>query len=258
MPGRKACLHLRHAVLPLLLLAGAAGALGAAVVGSVEATTFLCRFDGSAAADYSVGSPHPDGVTAFDEGRRGRALMACRGILPLAQTISPFFFGVEYETAGNLHLAEGTIEMWVKPLFDTRVSPESAPKLHYLISSGKYVGELHAFALLLIRGDKPDAPYALTWTRQNGAKKSWAASAAPGWPAGEWHHVAVTYSAKEDVLALDGKAVGRFTAGEPMDFVEETFAVGTNIYNSGIADCLIDDLRLSRAPRKYGSMEVWE
>lgn len=236
--------------LPALGAAGLGAAPGGTVVDGL--TTFLCRFDEGPIADFSAGSPHPEGVTALSQGHSGRALLARNGILPFEETVSPFFHGVEYETEGNLNLVKGTIEMWVQPLFDARTSPEDGQKLRYLFSSGKYVGELHGCALLFQRGGSAEKPHNLVWLRQNGAKKVWSVAWPAPWELGSWHHVAATYSAKEDVLYADGKAVGRFSAGEAMDLLEATFAIGSSIYNSHIADCLIDDLRLSGKVRTTG------
>ncbi len=220
-----------------------------------EHTLFLCHFDGTAEASFSVGSPHPEGVAGFAEGRWGQALSAPLGLLPFAQSVAPLTTGVQYATAGNLNLQQGTVELWVRVYGDITATTEQSPKLRYLVSSGRYTGGNHGFALVLSHFDgKPGQPYMLLWTRQNGSDKAntWSVSCRPQWQPGQWHHVAATYSPAEDRLYVDGKQVGRTATGEAMDLIGANFSVGASIYHSGVSDCAIDELRLSDTVRYTG------
>ncbi|MCE5240910.1 LamG domain-containing protein [bacterium] len=213
-----------------------------------EHTLFLCHFDGTAEASFSVGSPHAEGVAGFTEGRHGQALSAPLGLLPFAQSVAPLTTGVQYPTAGNINLQQGTIELWVRVYGDILTTTDKSPKLRYLVSSGKYTGGNHGCALVLSHFDgQPGQPYMLLWTRQNGSDKTktWSVSCRPNWKPGEWHHVAATYSPAEDRLFVDGKQVGRTATGAGMDLIGDNFALGASIYHSGVADCAIDEVRIS-------------
>lgn len=236
---------------PLWLLAA-----GSLLALEPDATTlFLCRFDTSARADYSVGSPEAHGVVCLVPGREGQALSVPRGLVPAEQALAPITTGIQYDTEGNLNLAEGTLEMWVNPR-GRIVQPEAgAPKLRYLCHSAKYTTANHAFALVLTRfGQADEAPYRLLWTRGNGAEKerNWSLECPIDWEPGQWHHVAVTWSAREDRLFVDGRLRARTATGEGMDLLGPTFAVGATMYHSHVADCAIDDVRISGTPRYTG------
>lgn len=218
-------------------------------------TLFLAHFDGTAAADSSVGSPRPEGVAGFTEGHSGQALSAPLGLLPFAQSVAPITTGVQYPTDGNFNLQQGTLEMWVRLYSGIIDTTEKSPKLRYLMSSGKFTTELHGFALVLSHfGGKPGEAYSLIWSRQNGnaAEKIWSVSVNPQWQPGEWHHVAATYSPQEDRLFVDGKQVGQVQTGQPMDLIEDHFAVGANIYHGHVCDCAIDEVRISDNVRYAG------
>jgi len=222
--------------------------LAAHALSADEHTLFLCHFDGTAEAEFSVGSLHPEGVAGFTEGKHGQALSAPLGLLPFAQSVAPLTTGVQYASAGNINLQQGTIELWVRVYGDIINTTEQSPKLRYLVSSGKYTGANHGFALVLSHfSAKAGEPYMLLWTRQNGSDKSktWSVSCRPQWQPGEWHHVAATYSPTEDRLFVDGKQVGQTPTGEAMDLIGNNFAVGASIYHSGVSDCALDELRLS-------------
>lgn len=234
----------------LVILSVVSPALGA--IEADEHTLFLCHFEDTAQADFSVGSPHPLGVAAFVPGRVGKALFMPLGFLPFAQSVAPITTGVQYASAGNINLRQGTIELWAQPLSELVQTTEKSPKLRYLLSSGKYVEGNHGFALVLSHFDgKPGEPYGLVWTRQNGSAKEkiWTISYPLKWQIGEWHHIAVTYSPQEDRLYVDGKLQGRLATGEGMDFIGERFAVGASIYHSYVADCVLDELRISDIAR---------
>jgi hypothetical protein len=217
-----------------------------------EHTLFLCRFDGDAVADFSVGSPHPEGVVGLTEGKRGQGLTVPLGLLPFADSVAPITTGVQYASAGNINLQQGTIEMWVRLLSPILETTDKSPKLRYLLSSGKYTGALHGCALVLSHFDgKPGEPYSLLFSRQNGSEKekTWGVSCQPNWRPGEWHHVAVTYSAQEDTLFVDGKRVATTKTGAAMDLIGENFALGASIYHSYLSDCALDEVRISDSVR---------
>lgn len=221
-------------------------------------TLFLCRFDGSAVADFAVGSPHPEGVVGLTEGRHGKALSAPLGLLPYEQSVAPITTGIMYDTAGNFDLQQGTIELWVRSYSGVTEVTEQSPKLRYLVSSGKYTTANHGFALLLSRFEQPDGGgYVLMWTRGNGSKeKSWGVNGKVDWKPGEWHHVAVTYSPSEDALYADGKLVGKVKTGEGMDIIGEQVALGANHYHGHVCDCALDEVRFSDTVRYTGDFTV--
>ncbi|MHB8996959.1 MAG: LamG domain-containing protein [Armatimonadota bacterium] len=213
-----------------------------------EHTLLRCSYDRSATADFSVGSPHATGVVSLGEGKSGAALSVPLGIIPFAQSVAPITTGIRYATEGNFNLQQGTLELWVQVYGDIIKTTADSPKLRYLISSGKYIGENHGFALVLSHFEgKPGEPYRLLWTRGNGAakEKTFSVSFMPAWQTGEWHHVAVTYSPTEDALYVDGKCVGKTATTDGMDLIGDRLTVGASNYQSYPADCAIDDLRIS-------------
>jgi hypothetical protein len=234
----------RNLFLTALLLA----ATNAFAAPDDEHTLFRCSYDRGAKADFSVGAPYPAGIVSFSEGKFGTALSVPLGIIPFAQSVAPITTGIRYATEGNFSLRQGTLEIWVRIYGEIVKTTAESPKLRYLISSGKYVGENHGFALVLSHFDaKPGQPYALLWTRGNGAakEKTFSVSCTPSWQPGEWHHVAVTYSPTQDALYVDGKCVGKAATTDGMDLIGEKFAIGASNYQSYLADCAIDEVRLS-------------
>lgn len=223
-----------------------------------EQTLFMCRFDGSAVADFAVGSPHPEGVVGLTEGKRGQALSAPLGLVPYEQSVAPITTGIQYDTAGNFDLKQGTIELWVRSYSGVTEVTEQSPKLRYFVSSGKYTTANHGFALLLSRFEQPEgAGYVLTWTRGNGSKETtWSVNGKVNWKPGEWHHVAVTYSPTEDALYADGKLVGKVTTGAGMDLIGEKVALGASIYHSHVCDSALDEVRFSDTVRYTGDFIV--
>jgi len=218
-------------------------------------TLFLCHYDTNGDADFSVGCPYAAGVVALTRGKSGKALLAPLSVVPFSESVAPIFTGVQYASDQNLCLGQGTIELWVQVLKDTGSTDESSPKLRYLVNSGRHTGENHGFALLLTCPDaKPGARHRLVWKRSNGNAKgrSWGTGVPVEWAAGEWHHVAATYSASEDALFVDGRRVAAVKTGEGMDLIGYNFSVGASIYRGRVADCVIDELRISDSVRYTG------
>lgn len=230
-------------VLSLCLLAASAWSLDAD-----EHTLFLAHFDTGPVADFSVGSPHPEGVVSLTEGKSGKALSAPLGLISFEESTAPITTGIQYPSDGNLNLETGTIEFWVRLYSSILDTTEQSPKLRYLVSCGKHTNANHGFALVLSHFDqKAGTPYSLIWTRANGAEKekSFAINAQPQWQPGEWHHVAASWSPTEDVLFMDGKCAGRVKTTEGMDLVGSNLALGANHYHGHVADCALDEVRIS-------------
>ncbi len=212
-------------------------------------TTFWCNYEEGPNANFSLGSPWARGVAVLTEGRNGgQALSARRGLVDFTEAVAPIFTGTQYVTDDNFNLERGTIEMWIKSLSPIVNPDPESPKLRYLMHSAKYVGENHAFALVLTRFELEEgAGYRLLWTRGNGnaPERNWSVATTIDWQPGEWHHVAVTYSPESDALFVDGVQVATTPTGEGLDFIGANVAVGAPMYHSHLADCVIDEVRLS-------------
>jgi uncharacterized protein (TIGR03437 family) len=179
--------------------------------------TLLTSTSGTAPAQ-SVG-------TSFVTGKFGSAVaVAAGGIL-------------SYPVAGNLSLGDGTIEMWVSSQFDgTNSVYTQAPQVLFQYYWGNN-GEVMSLGLgsngSVIAGA--------------GVGVGYGGSSVLVWKAGEWHHLAFTYSSSKNRLRLfvDGAQIGESdnpihfpTAGPP------NFTVASDSFGHA-SNFSVDELRIS-------------
>jgi hypothetical protein len=175
------------------------------------------------------GGEHPlTAVVSFTEGRWGSAL----------QPMGSYRFARE----GNLALDQGTIEMWIAPIADG----DDAIYLDRMHSLFYYQA---ASDSLIIFHDSDTGIIAAGGTVAGEWQSAWGhAASSRGWRAGEWHHLAVTYSEAGSFirLYLDGVLVADTNEGD----YREPSADGDSFYIGGspwgsTASYLIDEVRLS-------------
>lgn len=169
---------------------------------------------------------------AYTAGRWGQALaLSSNGI-------------VKYARQDNLSLDEGTIELWVALRADGN-DPRYKTKSHYLFfyqaGSGDYllIGQSKDSQIIYAGGEVNGK-----WQSAYGNKASMS-----DWRAGEWHHLAFTYSASQNRMRfyVDGVLTADTNEGHywPPDADGAEFSIGGSPWWSNVADYWIDAVRIS-------------
>ncbi len=155
---------------------------------------------------------------------------------------------IAYPAEGNISLEQGTVEMWVSPMFDPAVEVEHS-------SRGRYNREL--FRLVLDNGDHVgfywniDDRNMRLYSRVGGEVKLYAG---PGpsepWEQGSWHHVGFTWG-DEVAVFIDGRKV----ASKPWRGLIDGTLEGAQIIigsapGSTPCDFIVDELRISDIARE--------
>lgn len=182
------------------------------------------RFEGDATSETGDEPVVADSLV-FDTGHSGQAL-DMRAPAQLA-----------YD-AFALDRAEGTVELWISPFW-----PEEDALDHFLVSSGNDHGFLLLrdqnwnLRLVVNRYGNIDSPPLETGVTTNIAE----------WTAGNWHHVAATWTDTAISLYVDGVRVDRQEVTE-LHVEQATVHIGSEgIYSH--AEALIDDLRIYAVAR---------
>jgi len=188
----------------------------------------LFHYDTSLASTSGI-APSQSAGTSVVPGKFGSAVAIADG-----GTLS-------YPAQGNLSFVDGTIEMWVSPQFDgtNPVYIKTPPILFaYELASSQ--------GLTMAVANVNNSPYIY-----GGAAGAYAGyspmSSIVGWKAGEWHHVAFSYSTRQSRIRiyLDGILLGendqtiQFASDRPPNFM-----VGSDFPGNANA-FLIDELRIT-------------
>jgi DNA-binding beta-propeller fold protein YncE len=184
-------------------------------------TLLLLHLDGSyAGAQGQAGTPNGAGFAA---GRYGQGVLLDEG-----DTLT-------YRTAGNLNLTEGAIEFWLRPDWDGN------DKQDYAFFE---VGN-DWFNRIRIAKDGGNHLRIVVW---DSSAEYGAGHLVDDWKAGEWRHIGVTW--QEGIVALyeDGVQVDRQPARFP-DWLAEPMYVGSGSWDGRVANGVIDEFRISSAPR---------
>ncbi|MGN6386506.1 MAG: putative glycoside hydrolase, partial [Verrucomicrobiota bacterium] len=150
---------------------------------------------------------------------------------------------LQYSTPGNLDWEEGTIEMWVALRQDgTNAVYSSRDHLlfQYLSPKGDFmqIGQSASGRVIHVGGmvsNEWESAYGIAGSMVN-------------WKAGEWHHIAFTFSVKDNSMKM--YIDGAFSAAnnEGHYYAPEgsgaTFSIGSGI-NSPAAEYYIDEVRIS-------------
>jgi uncharacterized protein (TIGR03437 family) len=192
----------------------------------------LLHFDNSVVSTSGI-APAQSGGASFVPGKFGSAALVAAGN------------ALSYPPAGNLSLADGTVEMWVSPQFDGTNSAYTAPPTEPKVLQ-YYGGGSGTSQLLLAVANHGGGPYFYA-----GAAGVYAgypqASGITEWKAGEWHHLAVTYSSSHGRLRLyiDGNLAQETDAAIQFPVVgSNPFTIGGD--SSGNAsNFAVDEVRIS-------------
>jgi hypothetical protein len=175
---------------------------------------------------------------------------------------------LRYERPGNLDLSQGTVEMWVAPRADGD-DPVYGSRWHvlwlYLAPGGDWLAIAQsADTGVLYAGGVVDGQ----WQSAYGARAGTRA-----WRAGDWHHLAFTYSAAGNTMRfyLDGSLVADTNEGQtwPPSPDGADFSLGGDPWGNA-AYYLVDEVRISgrmapgdeiaaraRRPDQPRGHEVW-
>jgi len=193
-----------------------------------EDTLLLLGFDGSANADYSVGTPTALTATATMRPTGGRF----GGGAEMAEGDRITLVGDD----GNFHAPEGTIEFWIKPHW-----PGNDPETHRLLSCpmGDAKGEQAKYLNANSLGGGRFG-FAIAAGEGDGWKWSRADADVSDWKAHSWHHVAFVWGRGQMRVFVDGQEGRRSVAAAPMPDVPPA-----EIHITG-ADAVIDAVRISK------------
>jgi len=143
---------------------------------------------------------------------------------------------VTYRAAGNVDPKEGSLTMWIRPTFYlTDTAYRDHPQLFsYAIDPDNQ--------LYLEVGEG-----CVTLSQRNqGRLFPGTCLQAAGWRAGEWHHLAVTWSASANHLAVYYDCTLSSTGGfNALNGTAATFQLGSDVAGRSI-EATLDDVRLSR------------
>ncbi|MGO8837117.1 MAG: LamG-like jellyroll fold domain-containing protein [Limisphaerales bacterium] len=150
---------------------------------------------------------------------------------------------LQFSTTNNLHLDQGTIEMWVALRADGTNPVYSAQDhclFQYWAPNNDFMQiDQSGSSQILYAGGNVNGQ----WESAYGSLGSMS-----GWKAGDWHHLAFTYSATLNVMSFYVDGVLTAANNEGHYFAPATgggsFAIGGDVWGN-TADYLIDELRIS-------------
>jgi uncharacterized repeat protein (TIGR02543 family) len=156
---------------------------------------------------------------------------------------------LRYPQPGNLSTTDGTIEMWISPQNDGTNSAYSKPQALF-----EYWGGSAANSLILATGGSGSNVYLVA-----GASGIYAGYTAvsdfAGWKAGEWHHLAMTYSTSQSRLRLyiDGVLAQEHDGGIAITpSAGGTFSVASGYGNA--TNFVVDEVRISNNEMPAGAI----
>ncbi|MCS7259324.1 MAG: carbohydrate binding domain-containing protein [Anaerolineae bacterium] len=151
---------------------------------------------------------------------------------------------LKYPRLYNLPLEEGTIEMWVALRADGDDARYTA-RTHYLFfyraNDGDYITIAQSKdTRILYAGGSVDGQ----WQSAYGIRAYMG-----NWKAGEWHHLAFTYSARENFMRFYVDGILTADTNErryrPPDADGAEFALGHALWGGEVADYWVDSVRIS-------------
>ena len=150
---------------------------------------------------------------------------------------------LQFSITNNLHLDQGTIEMWVSLRADGTNQVYSAQDhvlFQYRSPNGDFIQIVQSSSSqILYAGGNVNGQ----WESAYGSLGSMS-----GWKAGDWHHLAFTYSAALNIMSfyVDGVLTAANNEGHYLapDAGGISFAIGGDVWDND-ADYLIDELRIS-------------
>lgn len=207
---------MRLMAMPMLLL-------WATLVAAQPRPTFVAEFDDG----FDAGGPNGavaatlEGAPELVDGRFGKALRS-----------GPGSGYLRFPAAGIVSREAGTVEMWVCPL-DWSGDEERFHVFFDLRGDGAfYLYKYYQGGLLMLSCPHINGPYHS------------AAAPIAGWRPGEWHHIAGTWSEREQNVYIDGRRLGSTTPGLPVT-LGESFVIGDHPWHiERSSSSLIDRVRI--------------
>jgi len=150
---------------------------------------------------------------------------------------------LQFSKTNNLHLDRGTIEMWVALRTDATnliYSTQDHVLFQYRSPNGDFmqIGQSGTSQILYAGGNINGQ-----WESAYGPLGSMS-----GWQAGDWHHLAFTYSSTLNIMSfyVDGVLTAANNEGHYFapDAGGSGFAIGADVYGNE-ADYFIDEMRIS-------------
>ncbi len=185
-------------------------------------TLLLLHFDGS--YDGEAGEAGDPKGTSFAAGRYGQGLSVGQ------------IGNLSYETAGNLNREQGAIEFWVRPDWDGDDDQD-----YNFFEVGQ-----EWFNRIRITKDGANNLRLMVWDDQ---REYGAIYNVGHWRAGEWHHVAATWTPTELALYTDGELRSRTTGTRPPQSLAPRLFIGTDSGGGSPVQAVLDEFRISSVPR---------
>ncbi len=158
------------------------------------------------------------------------------GINGQAANISDEDSGLTFSTNGNLNTAEGTVEVWLKPLWNGNDGQS-----HTILQAGTWGGILM---------EKDGGNYLkIILNRWQGADEVSLGYHVAHWQAGEWQHIAYTWGNGQAHMYINGIPVASKTYGNLPELNISEFNIGKDHFGGDTWDGLMDELKISDIAR---------
>lgn len=203
--------------------------LAPAIAGAYQ-PAFVAPMDGTLAASPGPAPLETIGTISYDAGKFGQAAVLAPGA------------AVIYPTKGVVNKAAGTVSLWVCPAWNG-----NDDRSHPLLADLSDYNNRSQNTLYLVKDTRGLLRFEL---RSPSAEP--VAADVRNWRAGEWHHVAATWSAASGVaLYVDGLCAGRNqTPYEPVSWPR--FILGGDWSGNASGDTSFDELRFYDRPLEAG------
>ena len=150
---------------------------------------------------------------------------------------------LSYPTVGNLDMAEGTVEFWLKPDWD------GDDEQSYTFFEMGY----DWFNRMRIMKDGANNLRIMVWDDDT---EYGVAYNVGDWQAGEWHHIAATWQGDTIALYADGVQVGTSEGVTMPSSMVDALFVGSAALDPQYAQGVIDEFRISSVARLGNSQHV--
>lgn len=185
-------------------------------------TLLLLHFDGSyEGTQGEIGYANPE---HFGNGRYGQGAVILTDHL------------LTYPSAGNINRPAGAIEFWIRPEWDGDDGE------NYTFLEVGYTW----FNRIRIMKDGANNLRFMIWSHD---REYDIGTSVADWRAGDWHHVAATWSGSDSALFVDGQPRASRHDLVPPDFLAAELFIGSNSQATQAAQATFDELRISDRPR---------
>jgi len=211
------------------------GVISASAQSDVDANTLLLlRFENTLNGEQGE-TPVQNVGLSFESGILGQGILVDDSDL------------LQYATAGNFNMPEGTIEFWVKPhykLFDTQF------RSFFSVGSGGLNNDF-----ILLRDTAINFRFLINADDSEAGKFAFA-----DWNTNQWHHVAVTWTVPGRMITyIDGfeRINHASTSQDVLSSIPSAFNIGSHSgQNNWQCNCVIDELRVSNIARTPAEIEA--